>query len=289
MKGIQKGTNADLWHGLQFCVPTGNWRAAQDKRGLIVASTVKSKDAQELEGEVASGGGVIFKNIITTAFDGEKWDELAVCPHYATGTSVMEVTTSTTTTTRSGFVFQHDPVATPLRVEETPTVMETTVATDDTSYHVHVQTSRTIPKYTKEELNTMKVEDLKNLCCLYNIKHGKVKGDYVENIFLRSQAHHNTNSPVKKLVHLLQSAWLPQMAPAHNVYRAEFNTVDLADRRYKSVDHSHRIEDWKVKFTFILLRYATINGFSTFAATNAVKYSEYRPKLAEQLFAHGCK
>jgi hypothetical protein len=130
---------------------------------------------------------------------------------------------------------------------------------------------------------------LKKICKDYNIRQGQKKEVYVNNIMARVELVHCNNSPIQQLVQLLKSAWIPSNAPAHQWYRELFNIIDITDRHYKSVDHHHRIENWRVKFAYIILKYATINPWSTFAATRSLTYLEYRTNLATQLFNYATK
>lgn len=72
---------ADLWQATHFNLPSSNWRGAVcSSSGIVIASQKKTKC--NADGTV---DGEITKNIITTAFDCDKWDLQAVSPATATG------------------------------------------------------------------------------------------------------------------------------------------------------------------------------------------------------------
>jgi len=138
---------------MKYCVPTGNWREAINKDGVVIASHLMSK----------KDDGMTIKNVITTAFKANLWEEMAVCPQLATGTSTVTTTTTTTTTTQSSFTFAHDPITCPIIEQTTPIITQTVQAKANTSYQVHVQQTLAIPQYTKEELMDRTVAELQGM------------------------------------------------------------------------------------------------------------------------------
>ena len=97
-----------------------------------------------------------------------------------------------------------------------------------------------MPLFSREVLQAMKVRELRALCKKYNIKSGKNKAGYVDNIALRSETMNKQLSEVETLYHHVQHNSLKDPAPPHKFYREHFNAVDLADRKWYAVeDHHH--------------------------------------------------
>jgi len=88
-----------------------------------------------------------------------------------------------------------------------------------------------IPRFSRETLEEMMVQNLKKLCIQWNIKGGKNKATYVENISQRSQTIHEKSSSVDKVYCSITSSAPPDPAPAHQVYQKWFNFVDKANKK----------------------------------------------------------
>jgi hypothetical protein len=116
-----------------------------------------------------------------------------------------------------------------------------------------------MPRFTKEVLGKMTIEKLRGICQAYKIKQGKKKEQYVQNIFLRSETLHMRAGQVESLLQAVKSEFLPDPAPLHDFYRDYFNLVDLADRRWYSVEEHHKHHRWQSKMILSILRIATAN------------------------------
>jgi hypothetical protein len=125
----------------------------------------------------------------------------------------------------------------------------------------------------------MTLVQLKEVCHLHNKKPTVRKDGVINNIYQTAQVIHSTANPLKPLVWQLKSAWLPKKAPTHEVYKSFFNLIELTDCHFKSVDHHHCIEDWRVKFSQIILYFATLNVWSTFAANHLITYLTFHQDL----------
>ena len=95
-----------------------------------------------------------------------------------------------------------------------------------------------IPRFSRETLEEMTVQNLKKRCIQWNIKGGKNKAAYVENISHRSQTIHEKSSSVDKVYCSITSSAPPDPAPAHQVYRKWFNLVDKANKKWYAVEEA---------------------------------------------------
>lgn len=127
--------------------------------------------------------------------------------------------------------------------------------------------------YEKTTLEKMKIDQLREICVRYNIKQGKLKANLVDNISTRSQTVHRQYEEVERLTKDVRGNFHQIPGPAHNFYRAYFNLVDLADRKWNAVADHHGNRIWKSKMTLSILRFAVLNAW-TFATK--IKYEKWR-------------
>lgn len=147
--------------------------------------------------------------------------------------------------------------------------------------------STNMPAFTEAELEKMKVAELRGICKKYNIKQGKRKAEYIQHIVCRSATVHQQLSDVQQLCSSLSSSSLTDPAPPHDFCGDWFNLVDLADRKWYSVEDHHAHQEWKCKLILAILRFATINAWVQEASLNFAEWKSWRDTLASQLMIHG--
>jgi hypothetical protein len=131
-----------------------------------------------------------------------------------------------------------------------------------------------MPKFTKDTLSKMTVKELHDICKKYHIKVGKAKAGYVHNIVQRSDTLHKDSDLVESLQRSLHDQYMADPAPLHDFYKDNFNFVDLADRRWYSVEEHHQHQRWQTKMILAILRTAVSNTW-----VYATKF-EYQPWLS---------
>jgi hypothetical protein len=60
----------------------------------------------------------------------------------------------------------------------------------------------------------------------------------------------------------------------HDFYRSWFNLVDLADRKWYSVENHHQQQNWKAKMIHAILRFAVLNAWAYSTTSNFMKWKE---------------
>jgi hypothetical protein len=71
-------TRPELWQAMRHNVPVGNWRGAVNPSGMLIATHLQTKKEEDEDKEGTDGASI--KNVISTAFNIELWDEPAVNP-----------------------------------------------------------------------------------------------------------------------------------------------------------------------------------------------------------------
>lgn len=142
-----------------------------------------------------------------------------------------------------------------------------------------------MPRFTREALQSLTVDKLKTLCKTYNIRQGKKKVQFVENIFQRSEIIHKHSSALDKLHNSVQSDYLNDPAEIHDLYKEYFNLVDLADRRWYSVEEHHRHQKWQCKMVLSMLRTAVANCWVYASKMEYAEWLDWRVNLYKELMS----
>lgn len=142
----------------------------------------------------------------------------------------------------------------------------------------------------------MKIEDLKKICGKYNIRHGKKffnfiysiiigkkKIEYVANILARVNSIHGSIAEIDGILKSIECQEYTDPAPAHNIYREQFNLVDLLDGYWYSVWEHHGNHHWKSKMLYSIMCYFTVNVWVISIPENFFYFKDFRAKLAKDL------
>ena len=144
-------------------------------------------------------------------------------------------------------------------------------------------TTDLIPLFEQDTLLTLKTKELKQTCEKYNIKKGKKKAEYVENILKRVRSVHVERTSSQNSEEQLKNSIISSESIIHNFYRSHFNLIDLLDRRWNSVEEHHAHRSWKTKFLIIILRYGVINFWTYNFIQSGEKFLNFRSRLATSL------
>lgn len=142
-----------------------------------------------------------------------------------------------------------------------------------------------MPIFTREALIKMTVEELRGICKTYNIRQGKKKEGFVNNIATRSETFHQHVHQVDRLQQSLKTDFLADPAPLHDFYKDHFNLVDLADRRWYSVEECHQHHKWQTKVIISMLRTAVMNSWVYASKIKYAMWLSWREQLFQQLLA----
>lgn len=138
--------------------------------------------------------------------------------------------------------------------------------------------------FSKETLEEKKVKELREICKKYGIKTGRRKADTIANILKRSNLVNRELSAVEKMVKNFQTAKTDSEAPLNEFYRRWFNLVDLADRRWYSVEEHHKNNNWESKMLYAMLRYGAMNCWVKASSVHYRKYKAFREEIIKGIF-----
>lgn len=144
--------------------------------------------------------------------------------------------------------------------------------------------SMTMPIF--ENLNQMKVDELKDICKKYNIKQGKNKVITIKNITARSTTLNRDIGELNLLKKSLVTMHLSDPAPLHDFYRSWFNLVDLVDRKWYAVEEHYPNQNWKSKHILAILRCAILNMWTYAIRVNFQKWKQWRKAMALKLIEY---
>lgn len=140
-----------------------------------------------------------------------------------------------------------------------------------------------MPKFTEKALSTLTLVKLRSICKKYHIKQGGKKGQFVENIFQRSETLYKKSKDVDKLLHYLQGKFLPNSAPLHNFYKEYFNLVDKANKHWYRVEKHHSHQKWECKLLLAMLRIAVMDSWVYVTKLEPQKWVPWRVTLSKKL------
>ena len=140
-----------------------------------------------------------------------------------------------------------------------------------------------IPIFTIESLNNHKNEELKSICNKYNIKKGKKKEDYINNIMARVNTVHNKVGEMHQLNNYIKSQYFSTPALLHDFYRSHFNLIDVSDGYWYDVNNSHANHNWKSKMIFNIIKYSIINIWVYVSKKQWMTWIDFREYLAKEL------
>jgi hypothetical protein len=141
----------------------------------------------------------------------------------------------------------------------------------------------TMPKFQREDLQGMKLPQLRQICKTYNIKQGKKKAGYVENICQCSESVHHHSHQVDAILRSISSEAISDPAPPHDFYKEWFNLIDLADRRWYAVEETHHHQKWETKMILAILCIAVMNTWVYVTKMEYKKWKVWRKALLREL------
>lgn len=182
------------------------------------------------------------------------------------------------------YVIASNATATPF---ELPSTTISTPSTNSTTTPAPNQSSDDMPLFTIEVLQKMTVETLKALCTKYNVKHGRKKDGYVNNLHKRSMILNNNRGQVEMMMNQLENVQLEDPAPINNFYKTHFNYIDLTDRRWNSVEEHHANLNWRSKMVQVILRFVVINAWAHASNREYQKFKKWHHDLGVELCNFG--
>ena len=131
----------------------------------------------------------------------------------------------------------------------------------DTTTNEEIAENCDMPVFLEESLQKMTVVELRQICNKYNIKQGKRKAELISNIVQRLETVHDHQNDVEQIITEISKPANIDPAPIHDFYRANFNLIDLVDRRWYSTEEHHAHHSWQTKLVLAMLRLAVMNAW----------------------------
>lgn len=279
-----------LWDILSHNLPQFHWKAMVNPAGVIAS-------CHHLEEEKSKKK--VKQYLISNVGTPVSWSKESVNPQQATASiSLTHVTTTTETVLRRVDTISTIGISSTTSQPYTTStidvgeIIEATIDKATTECHtIFTQTALEMPIYTEEALVKMKNTELTLICNKYNIKVGgkRNKVDYVKAIYSRSKLVIAGSYDLPRLQRLLETAYLDDPAPLHLMYRAFFNFIDKADRRWNSMEDHHGVNDWRIKYAKIILRFATINAWALKNSRHPILWRKWRKDIVVEILKHHVK
>jgi len=140
-----------------------------------------------------------------------------------------------------------------------------------------------MPIMHESDLYNKTMADLPSICNQYNIRTGKAKKDYVENILKCSNTMNHNLNIVKAVQKSLSTTNLADPTPMHVFYRDYFNLIDLINRHWYAVEEHHYHQNWKTKVILAILHNATINAWAYATKLDYLEWPAWRTALVQKL------
>lgn len=115
---------------------------------------------------------------------------------------------------------------------------------------------------------------------IFNSKIGKVKAEII-NIILQSQNISTQLLDATKTS--LSSSSHSNNPPHHHHYTSTFNGVDLIDKYWYKIQHSHTIQKWHSKFILSILQVGIINAWTLFKFLQPIELLDFYENLSKVL------
>ena len=135
--------------------------------------------------------------------------------------------------------------------------------------------------YTKQQYKSKSNKELVSICKNYGIISTGTKYVLVSRLL---KAQKVTKESATECLRNLQKCSSKLNASPHNYYRESFNSVDLLDRYYYRLQHSHRINTWESKF-ISLLEIGLINSYSPYSSITDIDFFNFKNEVADLLLA----
>lgn len=151
---------------------------------------------------------------------------------------------------------------------------------DDDHEEEEMENQTTTRTYTKDELEAMKGRDIKEILEGKGLGKGGRKSDQIQRIINNQDVN---EEDVRNVLENLRRSGREGEALHHKYYRRNFNSVDLHDGYFYSLQGKHRINQWKAKFVVSLLEVGLINAFALGKRGKRDTISKFRDDLTNRV------
>ena len=117
----------------------------------------------------------------------------------------------------------------------------------------------------------------------WGIRAGSRKELTMTAILTRVAIVHRQFGQVEQVKRDLEAKRFVRDAKVHDFYAQHFNCVDLANRRWYSVEEHHHHNRWEVKLTLAILRFGILNAWTYQENFVGMEWKQWREGLASEL------
>ncbi len=143
-------------------------------------------------------------------------------------------------------------------------------------------------EYSKQKLEGMPKKELEEMCKDVGIPHSNKKKEALVKILLEYHApDEETKKEYLQTKRELESKGFAGVAPQHQLYREDFNAVDLFDKQYYKCTAPYPIHHWRTKLFFSLFEVFLINSFTLYREilnkNQPISLTSYRECVGKRL------
>jgi hypothetical protein len=136
-------------------------------------------------------------------------------------------------------------------------------------------------------LSKMRIPQLKSICKKLKIKAKGNKKDMIEKIIKISNSPISEKSKQIALRSTLETQYITDPAIIHDLYKSNFNVVDLIDRFWYKIHHSHTNKHWRGQLLNGMLRNVFINSYSFYYSKfGGYNFVDFCLLLSKELIFH---
>lgn len=159
-----------------------------------------------------------------------------------------------------------------------PPQASTSATSATTSFVPSPATGKT---WTPEDLSKLTRESLRAIAKQEGVSVGKRKADTVANILVMCKPAELSNQD--RILQHIESTSFRGRPSQHDLYRAEFNSVDLHNRQWYKNNLRIQVKHWRTKLVLSVMQQATINATTIVNEFRSAKRYNVRKDIQEHL------
>lgn len=148
-----------------------------------------------------------------------------------------------------------------------------------TQFECQSQTPSSTMKYKMDYLDGLKKKELINLCKQNSLKIGGKKEELVNRLFKSFGVDPELQSKFENAVKEHKVAKWKANDIVHEVYKRNFNLVDIFNKRWYKFEFKYRVMQWRAKLFLSILKIGLINSWTLSLELGKSKYFAFRNDL----------
>ena len=123
----------------------------------------------------------------------------------------------------------------------------------------------------------------------YDLKIPKLKKDMVESLYKFSEEKNLFKDKISQLKFILNQDFFISENIYHELYKENFNFVDIIDKYYYKVEDHHHYWNWKFKMVKVILKLCIYNAWVMSSEYFLFDLLEFRDDIASTLLKSNIK